>query len=54
VHTGDEGTPNVGDGAAVEDFKATVMGEGERGVGRARCRKGGKGRSSGGEVGKKK
>jgi hypothetical protein len=45
VHTGDEGAPNVGDGATAEDFKATTLCEGERGAGRARCGKGGKGRS---------
>jgi hypothetical protein len=47
VHTGDKGTPNAGAGAAAEDFKATALREGERGAGRAQCRKGGKGQSRG-------
>jgi hypothetical protein len=47
VHIGDEGTPNVGDGAVAEDFKATALRDGEMGAGRARCGKVGKWRSKG-------
>jgi hypothetical protein len=40
VHTGDEGAPNVGDGATAEDFKATTLRKGERGAGACTVRKG--------------